>query len=292
MAAAAAVAQAPDYFPLAVGNVWVYRMGGTPRPGETDVTVEVTRRGEFNGVDYYELSEFRRGRYWVRADGGGRVWRYDEQNGEERLWYDFSRGRGEQYETALPTCCGRAQVADTRASRKVALGEFERAFYRLTYPGVFQVGITEENFLPYVGLVYREENTGGPSFRTQDLVYARISGVTVLNASGVGFGVALGNGYARLFLNNNTGAPLRVVFASGQTYELVLRDGAGKEVYRWGEGKGFTQALRGVDLAPGETSWVVEMRGVAGAETLTAELVTVGPKFTATIPVRKGAGGN
>ncbi len=292
LAAAAALAQMPDYFPLAVGNVWIYRSGGVPRPGDASTTVEVTRAGSFKGFTYYLLSEYRRGQFWVRADSDGRVWQYDEVSGEEKLWYDFSRQRGEQYATALPTCCGRAHVVDRQASRTVALGEFENAFYRLTYPGVFQVGITQENFLPYVGLVYREENTGGPSFRSQDLVYARISGVTVLNASGLGFGVALAKDYARLFLNNNTGAPLRVIFASGQTFELLLRDGDGKILYRWSDGKAFTQALRGVDVAPGESSWLVGIPAVDGAETVTAELMTVGQTFSATAPLRTGAGKN
>jgi len=290
LVAAHAFGQVPDYFPLEAGNVWIFRTA--PRPagrGEQNTTVEVTRAGSFKGVTYYLLSEYRAGQFWVRNDGAGRVFRYDESSGEDQLWYDFSRKESETYPTALPTCCGRVRVASTHASKQVALGDFEKAFHQLTYPGVFQIGITEENFLPYVGLVYRGENTGGPSSRTQDLIYAKISGVTVLNASGLGFGVARAKDHARIFLNNNTGAPLRVVFSSGQTYDMTLNDAEGKVLYRWSNGKAFTLALRPVDLAPGETSWLVAIPEVAGAVTLTAELSTVGGRFTSTLPLQTGS---
>jgi len=286
LAVCSALAQVPDYFPLEVGNVWIYRSAVA---NQQPVTVEVTRSESFGGRLYFLLSEYRAGQYWVRNDGAGRVYRFDEKAAREDLWYDFSLAAGESYPTALPTCCGRAMVASTNASKRVALGIFEKAFHQITYPGVFQVGITEEDFLPYVGLVYRAENTGGPSFRTQDLVYARISGVTVLNASGLGFGVARGKDYARIFLNNNTGAALRLVFRSGQTYDLTIRDADGKVLYRWSDGKAFTLALRGVDLPPGETSWPVPLPDVPGAVTLTAELAVVGLPFTSTIPMQSAS---
>ena len=50
------------------------------------------------------------------------------------------------------------------------------------------------------------------------------AGVTVLNAGGLGFGVARAKDHARIFLNNKTGAPLRVVFAGGQTFDMTLDD--------------------------------------------------------------------
>jgi len=286
--AAAALAQTPDYFPLAVGNVWIYRQGGAPGRDAAPVTVEVTRAAEFGGRTYFEVREYRRGSYWLRNDWEGRVWQYDEKAGAESLWYDFTRRAGEVYQTALPTCCGRAEVVSTAASKQVALGQFDRALYQLTYPGVFQVGITEEDFFPYVGLLYRSENTGGPGFRTLDLTYAKISGVTVLNASGLGFGVARRDGWARIFLNNNTGGPLRLVFLSGQTYDLTVSDREGKALWRWSDGRGFTMALRAVDMPAGETSWPVEFPSLEGAATLTAELVTAGGRFTATVPLESG----
>ena len=115
------------------------------------------------------------------------------------------------------------------------------------------------------------------------------SGVTVPNSGGLGFGVARAKDHARIFLNNKTGAPLRVVFAGGQTFDMTLDDAEGKTLYRWSNGKAFTLALRPVDLAPGETSWPVPIPEVAGAVTLTVELTTVGRRFTSTLPLQTGS---
>lgn len=288
MTAAAALAQTPDYFPLDVGNVWIYRTRGAVVSSAQDtITVEVTRRDSFKDVTYYLVSEYRRGQFWLRNDGAGRVWQYDEATGSEKLWYDFARPAGATYETALPTCCGRAEVRNTAASKQVALGLFEKVFYQLGYPGVFQIGITEEDFLPYVGLVYRSENIGGPAMRVQDLVYAKISGVTTLNASGIGFGVARLNGFARIFLNNNTGEALRFIFADSFLYDLILRDAEDRELYRWQRGKGFTRGPFAVLVAPGETSWLVEFPETPGAVSLTAEFMAAGLRYRATIPLLK-----
>lgn len=285
----AATAFGQDYFPLDVGNVWVYKTRGVPpRLGEDTITVEVRKAEVLNGELYYQIVDYRSGAYWVRNDGAGRILQLDEKSGEERVWYDFTKPQGEVWVSALPACCGRARVVDRAASKELALGKFENALLQLDYPGVFQIGITEEDFLPYVGLIFRSENTGGPSMRSQELVYARLSGVTVLNASGIGFGVARGDGYVRLSLNNNTGKTLRIVFSSGQTYDVIVRDGKGNEIYRWSDGKGFTQALRPQDFPPGETSWMVPLpplvETVAGPFTVEGSLLTVGGVFKAVVP--------
>lgn len=278
LTAAAALAQTPDYFPLDVGNVWIYR------ERQALVTVEVTRAEAIRGQIWYALSGYRQGEFWVRNDGAGRIFALDREQGEEKLWYDFGRREGEIYPTSLPTCCGRARVESRNASKKVALGEFDKVFFQLSYPGVFQVGITEEDFLPYVGLVFRSENTGGPSFRTQDLIYARLSGVTVLNASGIGFGVAAGSGYARIFLNNNTNEPMRLNHSGGFLYDLTVKDESGRELYRWTLGKLAPKEPRSTVVPPGETSWVVPLPPLPEAATLTGELLTDGMRFQATVP--------
>ena len=77
LAAAAAFGQAPDYFPLEVGNVWIYR--SAPRPagsGEQSTTVEVTRAGNCNDVTYYSFSEYRAGQFCrsIWAIPGGIFW--------------------------------------------------------------------------------------------------------------------------------------------------------------------------------------------------------------------------
>lgn len=46
---------------------------------------------------------------------------------------------------------------------------------------------------------------------------------------------------------------VELTFPSGQTYEFVILDSVGREVWRWGKGRMFTQALRNKLLAGGET---------------------------------------
>lgn len=54
-------------------------------------------------------------------------------------------------------------------------------------------------------------------------------------------------------LLNNTEEEKSFEFRSGQIYEIIVRDTAGKEVYRYSKDRMFTQALQYVKLAPGES---------------------------------------
>ncbi|WP_100404923.1 BsuPI-related putative proteinase inhibitor [Bacillus solitudinis] len=56
-----------------------------------------------------------------------------------------------------------------------------------------------------------------------------------------------------LELKNETGQEAAVDFSSGQTYELVLTNQEGEEVYRFSEGKMFTMALVHKKVAEGES---------------------------------------
>jgi hypothetical protein len=46
---------------------------------------------------------------------------------------------------------------------------------------------------------------------------------------------------------------IELTFPSGQEYDFSVRDSAGREVYRWGKGRMFTQALQNRVLDGGET---------------------------------------
>ena len=47
-----------------------------------------------------------------------------------------------------------------------------------------------------------------------------------------------------LRVTNNTPAKLELLFPSGQTHDFVVVDSAGREVWRWSEGRMFTQVLQ------------------------------------------------
>ena len=46
---------------------------------------------------------------------------------------------------------------------------------------------------------------------------------------------------------------IELTFPSGQEYDFSVRDSAGREVYRWGKGRMFTQTLQNKVLDGGET---------------------------------------
>ena len=52
---------------------------------------------------------------------------------------------------------------------------------------------------------------------------------------------------------NRGGRRVELVFPSGQTHDFAILDSSGSEVWRWSNGRLFTQALQNRVLAPGET---------------------------------------
>ena len=57
-----------------------------------------------------------------------------------------------------------------------------------------------------------------------------------------------------LRVTNNTPKMLELRFPDGQTHDFVVKDFAGKEVWRWSEGRMFTSAMRSETLkGKGET---------------------------------------
>lgn len=51
---------------------------------------------------------------------------------------------------------------------------------------------------------------------------------------------------------NATKKRVELTFPSGQTYDFVVVDTLGREIWRWGAGRMFTQALRNTLLGGGE----------------------------------------
>jgi len=78
-----------------------------------------------------------------------------------------------------------------------------------------------------------------------------------------------------LRVTNNTPKMLELRFPDGQTHDFVVKDFAGKEVWRWSEGRMFTSAMRSETIkGKGETtfeeSW--NPKGQHGAFTAVALL--------------------
>ena len=64
---------------------------------------------------------------------------------------------------------------------------------------------------------------------------------------------------------NATGKRVELNFASGQAYDFVVVDSAGREVWRWAEGRIFTQSVQNKLLGKGEGITIAERWG-AGEE--------------------------
>jgi hypothetical protein len=78
-----------------------------------------------------------------------------------------------------------------------------------------------------------------------------------------------------LHVTNNTSKMLELQFPDGQTHDFVVRDFAGKEVWKWSEGRMFTSAMRSTTLkGKGQTvyaeSW--DASGQHGSFTAVATL--------------------
>lgn len=63
-------------------------------------------------------------------------------------------------------------------------------------------------------------------------------------------------------VTNNEQRKLELRFPSGQTHEFVVSDQAGREIWRWSEGRMFTQALQNRVLdASASLTWSAAWRG-------------------------------
>lgn len=75
-----------------------------------------------------------------------------------------------------------------------------------------------------------------------------------------------------LHVVNTSKKRLELTFPSGQTHDFVILDSVGREVWRWGNGRMFTQSLRNKLLAGGET---LELEESVGRLTLAPGRYTV-----------------
>jgi Intracellular proteinase inhibitor len=61
-----------------------------------------------------------------------------------------------------------------------------------------------------------------------------------------------------LDVTNPTKKDVELTFPDGQTHDFVVLDSVGREVYRWGEGRMFTQSVQNRTIDGGETMHITE----------------------------------
>lgn len=290
----AAFAFSQDYFPLQVGNQWIYQVNGSLRLDP--VVMEIAGTVSIDNVTYFTLRGLT-SEMLVRKNDEGTLVIYDTAEKREKTWVPFGAATGEAFQTEVDPCNRTGVIRSRNAVIKLPVGEFNNGL-EVGYQ-TFQcadAGLVTETFLPDVGLVQRRITTIAGE-RSYDLVYARVNDSTVVTGPELGFGVSLdkttyGPGQrvlVRITIRNTKNTPLELTFPSGQDFDVVIRNEKGEEVYRWSQGRVFTQAIRQVRIE-GERNWSVAIDLdqrffdlVAGNYTLTANLAVIGPKFESTI---------
>lgn len=266
----------PDYFPLQVGNTWVYRISGAAQSMET---IEIPRWGWIGDRTYHLLRYSSGHQQWVRMADNGTLWVWDADSRTEKILAAFNGRVGDAYPTAMSPCNRTAVVTSRNEKHAGPVGEFDWALsIRYSPPVCADAGIERELYLPWVGMIHRVETTiAGP--RRWDLVYARMGGVTVISEKDVAFGLSLDRAVytanlmpplsdpppvpvmtARVHFRVVQDQPLVLTFGSGQTYEFVIKDEKGQIVYRWSDGLAFTQAVRRETFGPDEKVYALVVR--------------------------------
>jgi hypothetical protein len=232
-----AFGQTPDYFPLQVGNQWIYRPVDTP--GEP-FQLEVSRAGYFAGQGYVLLTGLPEGSAWVRLSEERTLYRFDPESRREEVWLDFAAPIGEPFPTPLLPCNRAAVIESREAAWKGLIGEFTNALIVRYLPSICaDAGLEQEVYLPWVGLVERSITTiAGP--RRYQLVYARLGGVTYVAAPELSLTLALDRYrypltqppatlQARFTLRNHRLDPFTLEFSSSQRFDFEIRDERGTD---------------------------------------------------------------
>jgi len=292
---AAGLAQA-QYFPLQVGNQWIYRVNEGP-VRELRVA-EILRTEIINEKEYFVYRGIHGDLARLRMTEDNKLVQANA-DGVESLWADFAADTGASYPTSFDPCTGRAHVESREASTEI----LDRV-----WPGGFQVsygaaacadaGVTEDLYLPGLGLARRTyQSIAGP--RRYQLTYARIGNASVVTSGEYSFRINLDQKtYAsraiinlRMTLENWTREPLKLQFNSGQLFDFAIRNEAGDTVYFWSATRLFPAVMSEITVT-GEKNWTVteELDLKPGEYTLEAWLTTAGkPVYKAQVPITVAA---
>ena len=280
-----ALASAQDYFPLAVGNQWIYRAGKA-----TIVTgIEgVEKIGDREYFIYQGISGQRtRLRYNDRAQLVALL-----NDGSEGLWADFN---AERYDSKIDQCTGPAMVIARDWAVELGKQTLGGGIAIRYLPGLCaDAGVSRDVFIPGIGLAEREITTFiGP--RLYLLSYARVGGIAVFGQGEHAFRLSLDRltyarnteFEARLTLENSTAQPLILLFSSGQSFDLRIKNDRGEQVYTWSATRVFPAVMR-EEAVVGEKNWTTSDRLALepGTYTMEAVLTTLDRSlYSATVPL-------
>ncbi len=251
----------PNYFPLAEGNRWEYR---EPAYGDT-LEITVGAPALIAGNLYYRLSGYTAAPVWARTAEDGTLYYRDEAQARDILLTSFLPSATAWFEAPARTCGQEGQAQEKSAVYEGPAGRFAGALdIRYHILRCADMGIEQELFVPNLGMLSRTVTSfTGP--RTLHLVRAAVGSLSIDSGAGAAFrlttsayGAPAGYLTARLELRV-TGPPLSLTFASGQSYDLELKDASGKVLWKWSLGKAFTQAVRFVTVGGDGLSFAVDV---------------------------------
>ncbi|MBI2685091.1 MAG: hypothetical protein HYX27_02155 [Acidobacteria bacterium] len=293
---AAGIASA-QYFPLQVGNQWIYRV--EEGPVKELRIAEILRAETVDDKEYFVYKGINGDNARIRFTSDNKLVQLNA-GGSESLWADFNAAEGESFPTSFDPCTGRGRV-ETRSALAELLDRSWAGGFRVTYSAAScaDAGVTDDLYLPNLGLAQRtyQSFTGPRRFK---LTYARIGNASVVTSGEYSFRVNLSQKtYAtraivnvRLTLENWTKEPLKLQFNSGQSFDFTIRNASGDSVYTWSANKLFTMEIREVTVT-GEKNWTgssEEIELKPGEYTVEAWLTTDRkPAFKAQVPITVAA---
>jgi hypothetical protein len=223
--------------------------------------VEAIERAE--GRDYYRVSFFEQYLLLRQAEDGSLL-KFDPQTRTEGVWLPFGAAEGSSVRTEMDQCSRTVTVASAAAKIAIGIGTFDNALHLRYTPNCADAGVTEQYFLPYVGMVLHETTSIAGPVR-HELVYSLTGATNVVgrtNAFTLSTDAPVYKAgqttelLARVTLR--VSEPIQLTFPSGQNTDLRITNERGDSVYVWSADKLFTQIFRELQIE-GERNWVMSV---------------------------------
>ncbi len=255
--------------------------------------VEVGATSVINQQIYYSLKGYTAQTVLVRINEHNDLVRSDDQNNRDELvtafnplvsgWWDSpARGCGLQGRTSARRVQYDGPIGTLRDVLELGYRTFVCA----------DTGTQSEQYADHIGMLRRVDNSFiGP--RQFDLIYARV-GTIEIDASGRGSFTlsipSIDSKNINATLRLHTEEPVQIHFPAGQEFEAVLIDSNGNTIWRWSDGKIFTQALHDVNSTDWSVAFTIPVPSKPGSYEIRGWLTTATPTFAASAPITIGAG--
>ena len=284
-------AQTPAYFPLQVGNTWLYRsvsINSSP-PGGLEFryqSIQVRGTEKIGETEYFDVSYFGREVALRVEPSTGDVLLYDPGTETEKPWVSLSLPVGSTFPSNVNPCPLEGQILSRTGMVDVPVGDFPDVIHVKFRGGCGDAGVTTQYYAPNVGLIRDEESDFGRAV-VYRLAYYRVGNSGGLQPE-VSFTVAADSPWyftgtflaARITLRNTAFDAVSLHFPTEQSYDLKILNDQGDVVYLWSEGKDFGMSTRDEKLAsPREITYglMVPLEGLAPGRYVAQAYLTTDP---------------